>query len=269
MRKLDRFLLSAAAVIVLSLCSVAADAHEFWINAKAPEGGVLKADIGFGHGFPDPETIPEDRIAVFEPLNLVTPEGTTAMVQTGSDNFHYEVKADLKKGSYIVFGNYKPTFWSNGPDGWKNADRLQRPDATIVREAVMFAKTILNVDGSDDKDLITKPVGQRFEIVPQVNPATVKPGGRFPVQVLLEGKPVKTVEVKAVFAGFAGKTKDGDPDNEYRAFWGRTDLNGIVNIIPAKAGYWTVNIENRVPYPDKAKCDESVLVASLTFNIAE
>ena len=43
----------------------------------------------------------------------------------------------------------------------------------------------------------------------------------------------------------------------------------IVNIIPAKAGYWTVNIENRVPYPDKAKCDESVLVASLTFNIAE
>ena len=65
MRKIDRFLLSAAAVIVLSLCSVAADAHEFWINAKAPEGGVLKADIGFGHGFPDPETIPEDRIAVF------------------------------------------------------------------------------------------------------------------------------------------------------------------------------------------------------------
>ena len=112
-------------------------------------------------------------------------------------------------------------------------------------------------------------MGQRFEIVPQVNPATVKPGGRFPVQVLLEGKPVKTVEVKAVFAGFAGKTKDGDPDNEYRAFWGRTDLNGIVNIIPAKAGYWTVNIENRVPYPDKAKCDESVLVASLTFTIAE
>ena len=55
MRKIDRFLLSAAAVIVLSLCSVAADAHEFWINAKAPEGGVLKADIGFGHGFPDPE----------------------------------------------------------------------------------------------------------------------------------------------------------------------------------------------------------------------
>ena len=79
MRKIDRFLFSAVAVIVLSLCSVAADAHEFWINAKAPEGGVLKADIGFGHGFPDPETIPEDRIAVFEPLNLVTPEGTTAM----------------------------------------------------------------------------------------------------------------------------------------------------------------------------------------------
>ena len=48
------------------------------------------------------ETIPEDRIAVFEPLNLVTPEGTTAMVQTGSDNYHYEVKADLKKFSWVL-----------------------------------------------------------------------------------------------------------------------------------------------------------------------
>ena len=274
MRKIDRFLLSAAAVIVLSLCSVAADAHEFWINAKAPEGGVLKADIGFGHGFPDPETIPEDRIAVFEPLNLVTPEGTTAMVQTGSDNFHYEVKADLKKGDYLVIGNYKPTFWAKGPEGWKQADKakykeLTKADATYAEEAAMFAKLVMNVDGADGTDLITKPVGQRLELVPQVNPATVKPGQRFPVLVLLDGKPAKTAEVKAVYAGFAGMTKDGDPANEYKCFWGRTGLDGIINIIPVKAGYWNAFVQVKIPYADTAVADETVLVSRLTFTIAE
>ena len=270
MRKL--FSVMVAGALFAAFLGVAAEAHEFWVNADYKDG-LLKADLGYGHEFPNPEVIPDDRTHLFEPLKLATPEGMTEMAQTG-DNFHYEVKADLKKGDYLVLGNYKPSFWAKGPEGWKQGDKakykeLTKADATYAEEAVMFAKLVLNVDGADGKDFITKPVGQRLEMVPQVNPATVKPGGRFPVQVLLEGKPVKTVEVKAVFAGFAGKTKDGDPDNEYRAFWGRTDLNGIVNIIPAKAGYWTVNIENRVPYPDKAKCDESVLVASLTFNIAE
>ena len=80
-------------------------------------------------------------------------------------------------------------------------------------------------------------------MVPQVNPATVKPGERFPVQVLLDGKPAKTAEVKAVYAGFAGMTKDGDPANEYKSFWGRTNLNGIIEIIPAKAGYWNAFVQ--------------------------
>ena len=106
-------------------------------------------------------------------------------------------------------------------------------------------------------------------MVPQVNPATVKPGGRFPVQVLVDGKPVKMAEVKAVYAGFNGGAKDGDPANEYKAFWGRTDLNGIINIIPVKAGFWNAYAEVKVPYPDTAVADEYVWVSRLTFSILE
>ena len=270
MRKL--FSVMVAGAFFAAFLGVAAEAHEFWVNADYKDG-LLKADLGYGHEFPNPEVIPDDRTHLFEPLKLATPEGMTEMAQTG-DNFHYEVKADLKKGDYLVLGNYKPSFWAKGPEGWKQGDKakykeLTKADATYAEEAVMFAKLVLNVDGADGKDFIAKPVGQRLEMVPQVNPATVKPGERFPVQVLLDGKPAKTAEVKAVYAGFAGMTKEGDPANEYKAFWGRTDLNGIVNIIPVKAGYWNAFVQLTVPYPDKAVADETVLVSRLTFNIAE
>lgn len=48
----------------------------------------------------------------------------------------------------------------------------------------MYAKYIFNVDGADSTNVITKPVGQKLEIVPQVNPATVKPeecSSQYPV----------------------------------------------------------------------------------------
>lgn len=253
---------------------VVAEAHEFWVNADYKDG-LLRADLGYGHEFPDPEPIPEDRVHLFEvPQSLVTPEGLVELKQTGDDKYHYEARTDLKKGDYLVLGNYKPTFWSKGPEGWKQANKPQykeqtKADATYSEEAAMFAKLVLNVDGADSTNVITKPVGQRLEMVPQVNPATVKPGGRFPVQVLVDGKPAKTAEVKAVYAGFTGDAKDGDPVNEYKCFYGRTDLNGIINIIPVKAGYWNAYAEVKVPYSDTAVADEYVWVTRLTFTIAE
>lgn len=271
MRKIFSVLLAGA--FFAASFGVSAEAHEFWVNAEYKDG-LLKADLGYGHEYPDPEPIAADRTHLFEPLKLITAEGATEMAQTGADNFHYEAAADLKKGDYLVIGNYKPTFWAKGAEGWKQADKakykeLTKVDATYAEEAAMYAKLVLNLDGAEGMDVITKPVGQRLEMVPQVNPATVKPGQRFPVLVLVDGKPAKTAEVKAVYAGFAGDAKDGDPANEYKAFYGRTDLKGIINIIPSKAGYWNASVEVKVPYADKTVADESVLVSRLTFVIAE
>lgn len=251
-------------VAAMLMCPVvAAEAHDFWINAKAPEGGVLKAEAGYGHHYPEPEPISEEELPLFDPLKLITPEGTTEMQLPSkalSDDFKYEVKAELKKGSYLVVGAIQPACWSNGEGGWKMQDRTQRPDASYVGEYVVFAKAMLNVEGSDEASLVTKPVGQRFEIVPQANPATVKAGDKLPLRVLLDGKPLKTAEVKATFAGFS--------DKGYKAFYGRTDTDGMIDFMPLKGGYWIVVAQHKIPQ-DKTRCDETTLVASLTFDIAE
>lgn len=236
----------------------AVSAHEMWINAAEPKNGLFRADIGYGHAFPKPEPIAAERVHIFEPLQLITPEGVTTLDQVG-ENYAYQKKENLKKGSYMVIGFYKPTFWSNGPGGWSPTDRTQRPDATYVEEAVMCAKTIVNVQGGADDSLITKPVGQRLEIVPLINPTRVKVEETFPMQVLCDGKPAKVVSVEATFAGFS--------DKNYNAFQGQTDLKGQIDFIPLKEGYWVVKARRTFEHPDKAKADEVVLTSTFTFQI--
>ncbi|WP_245874817.1 DUF4198 domain-containing protein [Desulfobulbus oralis] len=251
--------------LTLAFCTLAlplqAMAHDFWVNAAQDANKAqVKAQIGYGHGFPEPEAIAADRAHIFNPLRLVTPDGATEMTQKG-ENYAYESKKALKKGSYLVLGDYKPTFWSKNAEGWKQANRSQMSDASYCEEAVMTAKSILNVDGGMDTALITQVQGQKLEIVPQVNPATVKPGAAFPVQVLYDGKPVKTAEVTATFADFLSK--------ESKAFYGHTDLKGMIEVIPLQAGYWFIQAKHKAPYADTKVCDEIVAVGTLSFYIGK
>ena len=233
-------------------------AHDFWVIASEPENGIFRADIGYSHDFPNAEPIAADRIHIFEPLQLVTPDGSIKLEQVG-ENYAYQKKINLKKGSYMVVGFYRPTFWANGPEGWSQQDRIQRPDAAYVEEAIMGAKTIVNVQGATDDGLISKPVGQRLEIVPLANPAKVKVEGKFPMQVLLDGKPAKAINVEATYAGFS--------DKGYKAFQGKTDMKGLIDVIPLKNGYWVVQAKHTYEHPDKSRADEVSLVSTLTFKI--
>ena len=257
--------LSASLFIIVCLLSLFCapmpiSAHELWVQQSGYKDGIVRANIGYGHEFPKPESIPADRLHIFTPLKLVTPAGTLEMDQKG-ENYAFEKKITLKKGSYMVLAFYKPTFWSNGDAGWAQADRIQRPDASYVEEAVMYGKTIVNVDGATDTDLISKPTGMDLEIVPLANPATIRPGNVFPMQVFLNGKPAHFVQVEATFDRFAAK--------DYIAFSGLTDGYGHIDFIPLEAGYWIVRVKDTAEYPDKKKADERVLASSLTFTITQ
>ncbi len=250
----------AAMMLCLMWGTSPARAHDFWLNLNAPDGQFVQVDIGYGHDFPNPETISEKRLKLFESPRLLTPQGAVSLKQTG-ENYAYMGKFDVVPGSYMAVGTYRPTFWSKGPDGWAMKNRSEMADAQYCEHVSMYAKSVLNVGGESENNFVGKPVGLRMEIVPLVNPATVKPGDKFPVQVLVDGKPARTVEIKATFAGFA--------DDESKAFAGRTDLKGIVNIIPLKAGYWFAEAEYKEPYKDSKVCDETYLLTTLTFHIHE
>lgn len=243
------------AIFVFGATQVAA--HDLWVNANAAKGSPVQAELGYGHSFPAPEDIPEARMHIFEPMRLAAPSGLEELASTGK-NYEFSGKKALEKGSYLVLATYKPTFWSNGDGGWQMKNRLERPDAKLCEEASMFGKAILNVDGATDAEFISKPVGQKLEIVPLANPATVKAGEKLPVQVLFEGKPLLAAKVYATFAGFS-KTS--------MAFFGTTDAKGMLDIIPLKPGYWLAKVEHSTKFPDTAKCDECSYGTTLTFHI--
>ncbi len=254
--------LAVICVFVVFLISTVSGAlaHDFWVNAVGQEDGIFRADIGYGHDFPKAETIAADRAHIFAPLRLVMPDGAVILDQVG-ENFAYQKKIELQKGSYAVIGDYRPTFWSNGPQGWAQKDRTQRPDATYVEEAIMCAKTIFNVQGAADAGAITKPIGQRIEIVPMTHPDMAKAEEKLLVKVWCDGQPARAVQVEATFDGF--------PDKKNKAFKGETDAEGVVAIFPLTPGYWLVKAKHAYDHPDKERADEVVLVATLTFQVQE
>ncbi|MBR8463401.1 DUF4198 domain-containing protein [Campylobacter sp. faydin G-24] len=238
---------------------VSANAHDFWLNAKNDK--VLNLQIGYGHEFPNVEPISEKRIGLFEAPYLLK-DGKKFEVKQKGENFNFEGEK-VTKGSYLVVGEYKPTFWVEKNDGkWDmKVTKKDMKDVKYCELAKMSAKAVLNVGGVADESVVN-PIGQTLEIVPLSNPANFKVDEFFGVQVLFEGKPLADVDV-----GVISPYLENTHDNEQRAFWGKTDKNGRINIKLFKTGEYAVSVLHKTPYKDTAECDENVYESTFKFNL--
>lgn len=246
-----------AILSVFAACELGA--HDYWLDAKNEQN--LNIRIGYGHEFPKVEAIPAKRASLFEAPYVLKGGEKISLNQSG-ENYNYEGKK-LARGSYIVVGEYKSTFWSEDKDGkWEmGADRMNGKDVKFCEYAKMSAKAVLNVDGANDMSVV-KPIGQTLEIVPLENPAEFKVDEFFGVQVLFEGKPLANADV-----GIISPYLQNTEESEQRAFWGNTDKNGRINIKLFKAGRYAVSVQHKTPYKDAAKCDENVYESTLTFDL--
>ena len=232
------------AFLVLAAFSSHALAHDFWLLGDSKE--LTSVDIGFGHDFPNPEKIDEKRVNNFE----------TPLKQSG-ENYHYE-RAKLDDGTYLIIGEYKPTFWTEASDGtWHmNKNKKDIKGAKFCRHATMSAKGIINLNAKDD--FVTKPVHQRLEIVPLDNPANFKVGVPFKVKVLFEGKPLKEAVVNGTFEGFL---------KEKSAFHGETEDDGTTEVLALKPGKWMLEAVYKFAFSDPKICDEEKAKATFAFEI--
>ena len=241
----------------------AAMSHDIWATAENPtEGQPMVAILGYGHDFPKGEEIVPERVSLFSPLKVVDSKGSELAMKPGDKNFKAVTEQAMEKGSYLVLVDYKPTYWSNGPGGWVMKPKNEAPGATSCERATRMAKGIVNIGGVFD-DFITKPIGHKLEIVPLVNPGTIKAGEELPLQVLYEGKPVSNGQIK----GALGSNKYFEKGN--RDFFAKTDKDGKAVMVPIKGGEWILSVDVRNEYPDKSVCDEDATDASLTFFIAD
>jgi len=254
------------------LCTASlAQAHDLWVTAPATlsPSETLKADLSYSHDFPYPDEIPADRLHIFEPLHITSPDGTKKdLVQQGK-NYQYVSESQLAKGSYVITANYRPTFWSEfADDTWAQGDLTKNPTAVACQQAQMFGKSIVVVDGGENLEAIRRPIGQELEIVPLANPNSAKMGKLFPVRVLFQGKPLADEIVTATADTIALMDEEATHDHrEPQIFSGKTDKEGKVNIIPLVEGFWKVKGKHKTPFANQKQCHENSLSATLAMQI--
>ena len=258
-------------ISLIGICA-SAQAHEVWVNApaKLASSDTLRADLAYSHDFPHAEKIADDRLHIFAPLQLTSPDGKHSNMKQQGENYQY-TGGKLKKGSYIISATYKPTFWSKDAAGkWEQKNLAERPEAVSCEQSRMFGKSVLIVDDGEDLSAISRPIGQTLEIVPLANPNTVRPGSLFPVQILYEGKPLAGATVTATADTIAAKDPAATHDHrEPQAFSGKTDKEGKVGMIPLIEGLWKVKVSYKTPFEDKATCMEHSLTSTLIIPIGE
>lgn len=251
-------------MVIFALSGVTtAMAHEIWVTAENPvEGKPLTAILGYGEDFPKPEPIAADKLHIFNPLKVMDSNGHDLTLKV-SDKKNYQAVTEkaIEKGTYIILGGYKPTFWSYVPGGSVMKPKNEVPGATKCERYSRSAKGIVNIGGAADA-FVTKPIGTKLEIVPLVNPAEVKAGQDFPIQVLHNGKPFARAKVEGIIAGH--KHNEGDAD-----FTGLTDENGKLTVTSLKGGLWLLIVETKERYPDQSVCDDEAGDATLSFLIAD
>jgi uncharacterized GH25 family protein len=240
-----------------------ASAHEIWATAENPEAGKpLTAILGYGHDFPNGEEIAAERVSIFNPMEVLNSKGEKLALKAGDKNFISITEAPVEEGTYLLVTGYMPTFWSYTPEGSVMKPKNEAAGATSCERYTRTAKGIINIGAAAD-DFVTKPLGKQLEIVPLVNPGTVKVGGDLPMQVLKDGQPLPKAEVKGTIAG----NKHQEAGN--RDFWTTTDGEGKFTFSPIKDGLWTVMVDVQSDFPDKTVCDVEAGDSTLTFYIGQ
>ncbi|CAD7288683.1 DUF4198 domain-containing protein [Campylobacter suis] len=231
-------------------------AHDFWVDGKNED--KFNAHIGYGHDFPTPEKISEKRVKLFDPLYIVKQDGSKVKLNQSGENYEFSTEK-LADASYILAGDYKPTFWSQDSDGKWHMDKTRKDvkNVEFCEVATMAAKRVISI-GDKKHNFIHSPIGQSIEIVPLSDPFELKVDKPFKVQVFLDGKPLKTAKVTGTFDGFL---------KDKHAFSGTTDLKGVIEILALKPGKWLLEVTHERPYKDKEVCDVEMILATLVVNI--
>ncbi len=136
-------------------------------------------------------------------------------------------------------------------DGKKHfMSRAQAGEAGIrAREAfssTQYSKTLFSFDRS-----FGKPLGMRFEVVPQCDPFALQKGELLPVQVLFDGMPLSNCRVQS------GMNTDS----------AETDANGRAQIPLQGSGWHKLAVIHDIPAPQGSAIDYQRFFAFLVFQL--
>ena len=137
--------------------------------------------------------------------------------------------------------------------------RMNQDKATGRERYRRWVKTLVNA-GGEASDVALTDLNLTIEIVPESQPAAVRPGGRLPVRVLFEGMPYAGGTLCATHAGYSSR-----PDAY--AWCGRLDDAGRTSVPIKAAGWQLLRITKMRALAGDGRADWVSYWAALTFDV--
>lgn len=244
--------------LATTLIAGTAKAHELWLNSIQNPDGSLTAELAYGHDFPAPEKIAQDRIGLLQTPMVHTSRGKQPLQRDSSVNylFHTDVPA---ADAIMLSAEYKPTYWTRNESGWSQGNKQEVSAPLECSQASMHAKHLLPKTTGSLPD-VSQPLGSDLELITRQHPDQFRVNQPFTLQVIFNGKPLANAQVLGTFEGFPP---------EQAAFYGHTNDEGLIDVMPLHPGYWLMTVEHTIPHAKPEICDKRTHVATLTFNIPE
>jgi uncharacterized GH25 family protein len=253
--------LNTAITICLGLTvffSTQAFAHYPWVNADGYSlhtGESPKINIGYGHRYPLGSFLQQEDL---EGMVLLDPAGKEVSLKTVNVIEYEPEEALTEPGIYTVAAQRKATFYTKTTEGWKKQNKEGLENVLRCSHSLKSTKALLTVD-AEDGAVNKSALGHPLEIIPLANPASLRAGDYFPVQLLLRGKPYKS-KLFATYMGFS-------TEKDVFAYSSKTDQEGMGKIRILRPGVWLIKAEYQEPYPDQDVCDTESFVATLTLEV--
>ncbi len=216
-------------------------AHDTWMEKQNGDLLVLR-----GHGG---KAEPYDSALVKE-AKAVDAKGQAVQVEIKKNK---ENASLLTKGNPVIAGAlYDSGYWLKTTDGWKKATKREGKGKYSIVESLkskQWCKALLAASPES-----SKPLGQRFEMVPQKDPLTIAAGDKLTVKVLLDGKPVEGAII----------TTSGGHDSQKKNPL-KTDKDGLATLTVEGAGLHLVKASHKIPAKDDPDADVLSLASTVTF----
>jgi len=257
-------------LIVIFIAATSLTAHDLWLVPQKfmiSPGDTLTISANTGMDFPKSlSAITPDRIHQFFLIGRSIKENITELkVEGNSLVANYTIE---KPGTYVIgmalktreikltaeeFNDYLLH------DGLPGIYELRKQEGILDKSAVehysKYAKTIVQAGKTFEKTAL-QPLGFPIEIIPKINPYSLKVGDELKALVLFKGKPLPKAEIAWSYPGkgeeFAGSTK--------------TDAEGLASIPLINMGPYVIRITH-MEWVKKETHEWESYWASLTFKV--
>ena len=269
-----------ATVAFLLITSGLVFAHDLWLVpatfSVAPDTRVAVM-LNTGDTFPVSDAaVKPERI---ERAALITAEGSTpvATFRTEATSTVADIVAPSKEGGAIVEVVLKPIATKQPRASFDEfvkhegldaiAEQLARTSERRAEERrtyAKYAKTLLRIgNGKGAAKLYQKPLGHRLEIVADTDPFSLRPGGKFRVRLLFDGKPLAGARVVIGSTATETATQSKMPGV-------RTDSKGHADLQLDKTGrVHYVHALHMIPSTAGSDVEWESFWATLTFGVGK